>query len=171
VSHNYPSNNDDVIDSRSIIERIEELRAEVEEQRDADIETENEAREDAEEEAREEWEAAQEAAGTSEPFPGLPVLPPYEPDKNEAPSEEAAELAVLEALQEQCEGYCDWKHGATLVRDDYFPKYAQQFAEDCGDIVDNGQWPYTCIDWQAVAEELQEDYTSVDFDGVTYWIR
>ena len=27
------------------------------------------------------------------------------------------------------------------------------------------------IDWAQAAHELQMDYTSVDFDGVTYWIR
>ena len=29
----------------------------------------------------------------------------------------------------------------------------------------------TCIDWAQAARELRMDYTSVDFDGVTYWIR
>jgi hypothetical protein len=30
---------------------------------------------------------------------------------------------------------------------------------------------YIVIDWDATAENIQADYTSVDFDGVTYWIR
>ena len=32
-------------------------------------------------------------------------------------------------------------------------------------------WPYRCIDWQQVADELRQDYTSVSFDGITYWVR
>jgi len=28
-----------------------------------------------------------------------------------------------------------------------------------------------CIDWKAAARDLQVDYTEVDFDGVSYWIR
>ena len=32
-------------------------------------------------------------------------------------------------------------------------------------------WPYSCIDWEQAAEELQQDYMSVEFDGVTYWMR
>lgn len=27
------------------------------------------------------------------------------------------------------------------------------------------------IDWERAAEELRMDYTAVDFDGVTYWVR
>ena len=32
-------------------------------------------------------------------------------------------------------------------------------------------WPNTCIDWDQAAGELKMDYSAVDFDGVTYWIR
>jgi hypothetical protein len=28
-----------------------------------------------------------------------------------------------------------------------------------------------CIDWNEAASELQMDYTAVEFDGVTYWVR
>jgi hypothetical protein len=27
------------------------------------------------------------------------------------------------------------------------------------------------IDWEATARNVRTDYTAVDFDGVTYWIR
>jgi hypothetical protein len=33
------------------------------------------------------------------------------------------------------------------------------------------KWPFTCIDWEQAASELQMDYSAVDFDGVIYWIR
>ena len=82
------------------------------------------------------------------------------------------ELASLKALAEQCEGYAaDWKHGETLVRDSYFQTYAEELAEDIGAIDSNATWPHNCIDWERAARELRMDYTSVDFDGVTYWIR
>ncbi len=32
-------------------------------------------------------------------------------------------------------------------------------------------WPFTCIDWTQAARELQMDYTSIQFDGAAYWIR
>ena len=129
-----PTNSDDVIDSRDVIEAIEELQAEIE-------------------------------AKTHE-------------SDDEADVEEVAELqAELDALlklQEQAEGYCaDWRHGEQLIRDSYFETYAEELADDCG-MVDRklaSQWPYTCIDWERAARDLQMDYTSVEFDGVTYWTR
>ena len=86
--------------------------------------------------------------------------------------EEKAELTALLALQEQAEGYAaDWRYGEGLIRDSYFETYARELADDIGAIKDGASWPYTCIDWEQAARELQMDYTSVEFDGVTYWIR
>jgi hypothetical protein len=95
-------------------------------------------------------------------------------DDNADPSERTHannELAVLQALQDEAEGYSeDWRHGATLVRDSYFTRYAQELCEDCGDIPRDLP-SYIEIDWDATARNIQQDYTSVDFDGVTYWVR
>jgi antirestriction protein len=49
--------------------------------------------------------------------------------------------------------------------------YAQDFAEDIGAIDRNAGWPLGCIDWEAAADELKSDYSSIEFDGVTYWVR
>jgi len=137
MSRTAPSNSDDVIDSRDVIERIAELEALI----DTD---ENDEPTDA----------------------GIPA------DGEIATEEERAELAALKALQEEAEGYAsDWQYGVTLIRDDHFETYARQLAEDMGLMNNDYQWPYTCIDWGNAAEELQQDYTSVDFDGVTYWVR
>ncbi len=70
-------------------------------------------------------------------------------------------------------GFGDWEYGATFIRDDYFEEYAQELAEDCGDIPKAGssEWPFYCIDWKWAARELQYDYTTAEFLGVTYWAR
>jgi hypothetical protein len=60
---------------------------------------------------------------------------------------------------------------STLVRDSYFTEYAQELAEEIGAISSDGAWPYSYIDWESAARELQMDYTSVEYDGVTYWYR
>jgi hypothetical protein len=81
------------------------------------------------------------------------------------------ELNALKELQLEAEQYSpDWVYGSTLIRDSYFKDYAQELAEDIGSI-DREGWPYTCIDWEQAADELKQDYTQVDFDGVSYWIR
>jgi hypothetical protein len=85
--------------------------------------------------------------------------------------DDAEELAALTALAEGAEGYSDWQHGATLIRDSYFEDYAREFAEDIGALENCGQWPATCIDWERAARELQMDYTAVEFGDVTYWVR
>lgn len=86
---------------------------------------------------------------------------------------EQEELTILLALEEEASASPDWQYGETLIRDSYFREYAEELADDIGAIDPNlsGRWPYTCIDWDAAARELQQDYFSVDFDGVTYWIR
>ena len=112
-------NFDDIIDSRDVIERIEELQN-------------DEARTD----------------------------------------DETAELQALQALQDEAQHYCeDWKYGAALIRDSYFVTYAQELADDIGAIPKDAGWPCTCIDWEQAARELRMDYTRVEFDGITYWVR
>ena len=87
-------------------------------------------------------------------------------------ADEIEERAALVALAEQAEGYAaDWQYGEQLIRDSYFKDYAMELAEDIGAVDANASWPNTCIDWDQAARELQMDYTSVEFAGVTYWIR
>ena len=134
------NNSEDILDSRDIIERIEELEGEQSDLLDGAA-----CPEDLPEEEREafkEWEA----------------------DYSE-------ELDNLRKLAEQGEGSPDWPYGETLIRDSYFQDYAEELADDIGAIDRNANWPLTCIDWERAARELQSDYFSVDFAGVTYWIR
>lgn len=138
------SNTDDVIDSRDIIERIEELSP-----YDYQVCPECGC-----------TEGDEHDEGCTEPEP---VDNLTEDDKEE--------LMALLALQDEAEGYSDWKYGAQLIRDSYFTEYAQNLAEELGYIQPNVTWPYNCIDWDEAADELKVDYTSVEFDGVTYWVR
>jgi len=78
---------------------------------------------------------------------------------------------AFEALAAEAEGSPDWPHGETLIRDSYFEDYARELAEDTGMIKGDEEWPLRHIDWEAAADELKQDYFSVDFDGVEYWIR
>ena len=83
------------------------------------------------------------------------------------------ELAALDALRKQGEDYAaGWDHGETLIRDSYFKEYAQELAEETGAIKNSDiSWPYTCIDWDMAARDLQGDYSAIEFSGVTYWVR
>lgn len=90
-------------------------------------------------------------------------------DPDDRDDDERHEYAILTELQEAAGGASDWPYGETLIRDSYFEEYAEGYAEQL-DLVSDG-WPTRHIDWKAAAEELREDYTEVEFDGVTYWIR
>jgi pyruvate/2-oxoglutarate dehydrogenase complex dihydrolipoamide acyltransferase (E2) component len=199
------SNSDDVIDSRDVIARIEELEdsrkpwaagwnmpgympdsepcafASWEEARDylvAELER-------AADEAEEETEEATDYAETAARFAGLPdesevgeTVGAYHwwigNTENEGfeSAEEQAEHRALKALADEASGYAaDWEYGETLIRDSYFKEYAQELADDIGAINRDATWPNDCIDWDRAARELQMDYTSVDFAGVTYWVR
>lgn len=148
------SNNEDVLDSRDIIARIEELEAE----RDGFV-----------------IECPEYVHGNH----GLDEQCPNGcGDRNATPEEwaqdfpdDAAELAALSKLAEEAEGYAaDWKHGETLIRDSYFTDYAMEMLQDIGDLPKDIPH-YIVIDEEATARNIQMDYTSVDFDGVTYWVR
>jgi hypothetical protein len=135
---------DDVIDLRDVIARVEELRGE-----------------------RDNFEIPHPDGGTVEAPGEWAGLNP----------DDAEELAALESLLSECKGAGgdeqwegDWYPG-TLIRDSYFEDYAQELADDIGAINSEARWPNDCIDWQRAARELQMDYSSVEFDGVTYWTR
>lgn len=86
--------------------------------------------------------------------------------------DEVIELSALTDVEEEgAASSQDWPYGATLIRADYFEEYARDYAEDCGMVSDDVQWPYTCIDWAAAAEDLLQDYDALYFDGVKYYIH
>ena len=128
---------EDIIDSRDVIARIEELEAE--------------------------------QAGLVEQLSEGEIS---ESDMLDFDREEGKELDALHELAEEAAPYAaDWFYGEALIRYSYFEEYAQQLAEDCGMVNADARWPNNHIDWEAAAAELEQDYTTVSFDGVDYFIR
>ncbi len=103
------TNDQDSIDSRDVIARIEFLEEERAEIVD-DIENAGDDAEqkEAEEDALKEWD-----------------------DDN------GDELKALKALAEECDGVDDWKYGAQLIRESYFETAMDEMLEDCGDLPKN----------------------------------
>jgi len=136
------SNMDDVIDSRDIIARIEELES---------------MREDLKSEIDDTNTEIVEAKKALQEF-----------DE----SEEGEELTILKNLAEAGSASPDWEYGESLIRDSYFAEYAEELCNDIGDIPEKLPWYIANhIDWYGVANELQADYTEVSYDGTSYWIR
>ena len=63
------------------------------------------------------------------------------------------------------------KDNGPFIHENDFEDYARELADDIGAIPTNAGWPCTCIDWEKAANELQMDYTSIDWEGVTYYYR
>lgn len=92
----------------------------------------------------------------------------------EPTADEIHEQKTLNNLKEQYVndyGESSWEFGAQFIRDSYFEDYARELADDIGAIDEKQSWPTMFIDWERAADALQEDYTEVEFDGVTYYTR
>lgn len=131
---NTIDNSQDVIDSRDIIERIEELeslQADMVEQLDKGEISES--------------------------------------DMLVFDNDEGKELDSLRELAEQCQDYAsDWLYGETLIHRDYFKTYMDDMIADCYELPsDMPAWMSIVLDYYA----LEQDYSSVDFDGQEFLIR
>jgi CRISPR/Cas system-associated endonuclease Cas1 len=150
MAQDAPNNGMDLIDSRDIIERIESLEL------DLEIAADMEANK-----LHQRWTLWH--AWKNKPETYL--------DEGEQETIQQ-ELKILKAVEEEAEGSAsDWRYGETLIRCTYFKEYAQELAEDCGMVTKDSSWPNDCLDWDRAARELKIDYTTVDYDGIEYWIR
>lgn len=81
-------------------------------------------------------------------------------------------LSLLDELKgqggdEQWKGY--W-YPATLIREDYFIDYTKDLVEDCYSFpMELPLWVE--IDWKKTAENTVSDYSIVEFKGSTYYFR
>ncbi len=132
---NTISNTDDVIDSRDVIERLEELQNKVDAEADE-----------------------------------LPEFRKSEAIDLALTAEEKEEFNNLLYFTEQIKDYCpDWEYGATLIRDSFFEQAMDEMIEDCYPELGKDLPPFATITIDYFA--LKMDYTAVEFDGVTYWVR
>jgi hypothetical protein len=160
------TNSEDIIDSREVIERIDDLESTL----DFEFEAWKANRALPEDDGGKEEES--EFTLALQPECEMPVwAAAIACDPGHLYQDEATEFTVLSALAAEGEGCGDWAHGETLIRESYFEDYARQAAEDIGAIDPKAGWPLHCIDWEWAARELKMDYSGIDFDGVTYYVR
>lgn len=79
------------------------------------------------------------------------------------------EYKILTALAAECSDYAgDWVYGEALIHEDYFEHEMDEMLKDCGYIPKNlPSFLTLAVDYDA----LKQDYTEVDFDGETYYVR
>lgn len=138
--------NEDVLDSRDLVERQQEI----------------------------EEELTPEDAEFYETFSSPDDFAEHIRNHPDGDDDLAAEYMTLYDFNEEGQstfGAAEWDLGVTLVNDSHFEDYARQLADDVGAVRHAGFWPNQFIDWSAAAEALQVDYTSIEYDGTTFWGR
>jgi len=96
--------------------------------------------------------------GAGEAFADLPWA-----ESDAIDEDELDELLALRSLSEEVP-----ELDAQLIRESAFEAYAQQYAESLYRH-DNPLYAYT--DWEKFANDMQMDYTIVEWDGVTYYYQ
>ena len=130
------NNGQDVMDSRDVLERVEELETEIEDLDGSESDL-------------------GDFVSLADDIEGL-----------------KAELKPIKAFADELtDATAEAIHGEPVIRDSFFTAYAQDLAEDVGVLPALTAWPMNCIDWDEAASELKVDYTEVEFDGVSYFIR
>lgn len=167
------SSTDDVINVSDITERVDELR----EERDG-LQSDVTDAEEAYAEGMEnpDLNGLQQEALALALAEARDKLAEWTGNESHDVSPEAEELATLESLLGDMCGYGgdhqwegDWYPGS-LIRDSYFTEAMQELVSDIGDLPKDIP-AYLVIDWDATATNLQADYSSVEYEGVTYWYR
>lgn len=83
--------------------------------------------------------------------------------------EDGQELKNLLALRADVNSP-EWEYGLSLIHENYFTEYCEEMLKDCGEIPQDIP-SYLVIDWEATAENLMVDYSSVEYDGDTFYYR
>ena len=181
------SNSDDVLDSRDVIARIEELESDLKSVHEFDVlarievlEEELKTAHEAELEDAKDVEDVLVEADFNKWLEGSDNPDAIELNELKAvadfdtwlgQTDDGEELKALKEFVEEAEGCAeDWRHGATLIRESYFEEYCEELCTDIGDLPKEIP-SYIVIDWAATAQNLRVDYTEVDYDGVAYLVR
>lgn len=145
--------NQDILDSRDIEKRIDELESELDfDSCEKDVRAFYDIKEAI-------WEEMEEPN----------KIKYHQAWLKEEKQDEVAELALLISFRDDVNS-SEWSYGLTLIRDSHFTDAMKELCEEIGDTPKD--FPsYIEIDWEATANNLQVDYSSAEFDGVTYWYR
>jgi len=144
-----------IIDTRDLYKRQQELQSELETLQDA---------------VSDAQESLDECQDTDEQEALADTLNEATAELEDWQSEYQEELDELNDLESEVGD--EWMHGETLIPADGFADYARDLAEDLhGNAIRDAAWPFDHIDWEAATDDLKSDYSSVEYQGNTYLFR
>lgn len=163
------TNSDDVIDSREVTARIDELTSELTtcEHCGEDIrETDNPN--------REEYERTDDLipGDVSALFCAEAADGEHYPEADNA-DDAREELRQLQEFAKEGECYDGWDSGIPFYRETYMKNLAQEEVEEELGEEYISRWPLNQIDWEEAADhpDFQGQFSELDFNGVTYFTR
>lgn len=81
--------------------------------------------------------------------------------------DELKQIEEIDNIENECS---EFSYGETLIEEDDFEEYCEELITDCGYISrDFPSW--IIIDWEATANNVRQDYSEVDYQGITYLFR
>ena len=144
-----------IIDTRDLYKRQQELQSELETLQDA---------------VSDAQESLDECQDTDEQEALADTLNEATAELEDWQSEYQEELDELNDLESEVGD--EWMHGETLIPADGFADYARDLAEDLhGNAIRDAAWPFDHIDWEAATDDLKSDYSEVEYQGTTYLFR
>ena len=79
------------------------------------------------------------------------------------------ELAELEEAKSEIS---EWRDGKALIKDSHWVDFCREFVTDIGDLPSNLPiYIADNIDWEGVADDLSNDYGTIDIMGNTFYYR
>lgn len=82
--------------------------------------------------------------------------------------EEIDQISIIDEIEDEIGSEFDY--GITLIPEDDFTDYTEDFLKDCGYISDD--FPsWIEIDWETTADNVRQDYSELEYEGKTYLYR
>ena len=82
--------------------------------------------------------------------------------------EEINQITCIDEVEDEIGSEFDF--GVTLIAEDDFTDYVEDYLKGCGYISDD--FPsWIEIDWEATAENVKQDYSELEYEGETYFYR
>jgi len=83
--------------------------------------------------------------------------------------DELKQIEEIDTIENECN---EFSFGETLIDEDEFEEYCQEFIEDCGYISkDMPMIISNNIDWTGIADDMKQDYSEIEYQGNTYLYR
>lgn len=82
--------------------------------------------------------------------------------------DELKQIEEIDTIENECS---EFSFGETLIDEDDFEEYCEDFVNDCYGLRDIPQLIKNNIDWAGIADDMKQDYSEIEYQGNTYLYR